>query len=69
LESLSRFAAMVSSAILALAGILVLAGSGAASATAIVGAGLSLLLVLATFHPWFLAAVAIDVSILVIALS
>jgi hypothetical protein len=66
---LSRMAAVVSCAILALAGILVLAGSEAASAAAVVGAGLSLLLVLATFHPWFLAAVAIDVTIIVIASS
>jgi hypothetical protein len=49
--------------------VLVLAGAQAGAALAVVGAVVSLTLVLLTFHPWLLGAVAIDVAIVVVALT
>jgi hypothetical protein len=54
---------------LAGSGVLVLAGAQAGAALAVVGAVVSLTLVLLTFHPWLLGAVAIDVAIVVLALT
>jgi hypothetical protein len=68
-EALSRAAAVVACAVLVLAGILVLVGADPGAALAAIGAGLSLLLVLVTFHAWFIAAVAINIGIIVIALA
>jgi hypothetical protein len=61
--------ALIACAVLVVAGVLVLAGAGAAAVIAAIGAAISLLLVLVTFHPWFLAAVAINVAIIVIAVT
>ncbi len=55
--------------LLAGSGVLVLAGAQAGAALAVVGAVVSLTLVLLTFHPWLLGAVAIDVAIVVVALT
>lgn len=68
-EALSRALAVAASALFVLAGALVLAGAGAGAGVAIAGAAISLLLVLLTFHPWFLAAVAINIGVIVIALG
>ena len=68
-EALSRAAAVIACGILVIAGILVLAGAGAGAALAAIGAALSLLLVVITFHPWFTVAVGINVAIIVIASS
>jgi hypothetical protein len=56
-------------ALLALAGVLVITGADAGAAPAVAGAVVSLALVLLTFHPWLLGAVAIDVAIAVVALT
>jgi hypothetical protein len=61
--------AVAACVILAVAGVLVLVGAGTGAVFAIIGAGVSLVLVLLTFHPWFLGAVAIDVGIAVVAVT
>jgi len=63
----ARVLAVVAGGLLAVAGILVLAGTGAGLAVA--GAAVSLALVALTFHPWLLGAVAIDVMIAAVALT
>lgn len=65
----SRPIALIAAAVLVVAGVLVLAGAGAGAVIAAIGAAISLLLVILTFHPWFLAAVAINVAIIVIAVT
>jgi len=67
--ALSRAAAVIACGILVISGVLVLADVGPGAVLAATGAGLSLLLVLITFHAWFIAAVGIDVAIIVIALA
>lgn len=59
--------AITAAGLLVAAGILVLSGAGPGAPIAAAGAGGSLTLVLLTFHPWFLAAIAINVAILVVA--
>ena len=68
-RTISRVAAVIACGVLVLSGILVLAGAGAGSAVAAIGAALSLALVLITFHLWFIAAVAINIAIIVVALT
>lgn len=63
----SRGMALIACAVLVVAGVLVLVGASAGALMAATGAAISLLLVLVTFHPWFIAAVAINVAIVVIA--
>ena len=63
----ARALAVAAGALFALAGVLVLAEGGAA--LAVTGAAVSLALVLLTFHPWLLGAVAIDVAVTVVALT
>jgi hypothetical protein len=63
----SRVLAVAAATLLVVAGAMVIGGGGGALAAA--GAGLSLVLVLITFHPWFIAAVGIDIAILIVALS
>jgi hypothetical protein len=65
----ARALAVMAGALLALAGVLVVAGADAGAALAVAGAVVSLALVLLTFHPWLLGAVAIDVAIAVVALT
>jgi hypothetical protein len=65
----ARGLAVAAGALLALAGVLVLAGADAGGALAVAGAAVSLALVVLTFHPWLLGAVAIDVAIAVVALT
>lgn len=65
----SRAVAVIACALLIVAGVLVLAGADVGAVMAAIGAGLSLLLVLITFHPWFIAAVGINISIIVIAVA
>jgi hypothetical protein len=67
LAGLSRALAVIAAVLLAAAGILVLSGAEEGAGVAIAGAAASLLLILLTFHPWFLAAIAIDVAIVVVA--
>ena len=55
--------------IFVVAGILVLAGADVGAAMAVAGAGISLFLVFLTFNPWLLGAVAIDIAIVILALS
>jgi hypothetical protein len=65
----SRVLAAVACALLVLAGVLVLAGAGAGGGVAVAGAAVSLVLVFLTFHPWFAAAVAINIAIIIVALA
>ena len=65
----ARALAVAAGALFALAGVLVLAGADAGAALAVAGAAVSLALVLLTFHPWLLGAVAIDVAVTVVALT
>ena len=65
----ARALAVAAGALFALAGVLVLGGANAGAALAVAGAAVSLALVLLTFHPWLLGAVAIDVAIAVVALT
>jgi hypothetical protein len=65
----ARGLAVAAAGLLALAGVLVLAGGDARAALAVAGAAVSLALVLLTFHPWLLGAVAIDVAIAAVALT
>jgi len=65
----ARGLAVAAGALLAFAGELVLAGADAGGALVVAGAAVSLALVVLTFHPWLLAAVAIDVAIAVVALT
>ena len=68
-RGIARALAAVTAALFGAAGILVMLGAGSAAGLAVVGAMASLALVLLTFHPWLLGAVAIDVAIAVIALK
>lgn len=63
----SRLLAVVAAILLMVAGVLVLGGEGAAVAAA--GAAVSLLLIAITFNVWLLAAVAINVAIIVLAVA
>jgi hypothetical protein len=65
----ARALAVTAGALLALAGVLVIAGADAGAAPAVAGVVVSLALVLLTFHPWLLGAVAIHVAIAVVALT
>jgi fatty acid desaturase len=65
----ARALAAATAALFGAAGILVMLGAGSAAGLAVVGALASLVLVLLTFHPWLLGAVAIDVAIAVVALK
>ena len=65
----SRALAIVACALLVVAGALVLSGAELGPPLAIAGAGVSLALTVATFHLWFIAAVAINVAIIVVALG
>ena len=65
----ARAVAATAAALLSVAGILVLAGAGAGTDLAVVGATVSVALVGLTFHPWLLGAVAIDVAVAVVALT
>jgi hypothetical protein len=65
----ARTLALAACSLLVGSGVLVLAGAQAGAALAVVGAVVSLTLVLLTFHPWLLGAVAIDVAIVVLALT
>jgi hypothetical protein len=66
---LSRVLAVLACVILVVAGILVIVGTGAGAALAVAGAAASLALVLLTFHPWLVFAIAINVAIVVIAIT
>jgi hypothetical protein len=68
-RALTRALAIAACVVLAIGGVLVLVGAGVGAAVATVGAVISLALVLLTFHPWLLGAVAIDVAIFVVALT
>jgi hypothetical protein len=65
----SRSLAVAASLLFGVAGILVLAGAASGAGVAVGCAAASLVLVLLTFHPWFIAAIAINVAIIVIALA
>lgn len=65
----SRALAILACLLLVAAGALVLLGAGLGPPVAVAGAASSLVLVLLTFHPWFIAAVAINVAIIVVALA
>jgi len=65
----SRGLAVTASVLLVASGILVLAGADAGAGVAVAGAAVSLALVVLTFHPWFIAAVAINLAIIVVALA
>jgi hypothetical protein len=64
----SSMLAALACALFVIAGVLVLAGAGVGATLAVVGAAVSLVLVLLTFHPWFLFATVIDIAIIEIAL-
>jgi uncharacterized membrane protein YphA (DoxX/SURF4 family) len=64
---LATVLAILACVLLAVAGVLVLAGAGAD--LAIAGAAVSLVLVLLTFHRWLSFGVVIDVAIIAIALA
>jgi hypothetical protein len=68
-ETPSRNLAVAASLLFVVAGILVLAGAASGAGVAVGAAAVSLVLVLLTFHPWFIAALAINVTIIVIALA
>jgi hypothetical protein len=61
----ARTAAILACALLVVAGLVAAVGGSAAAHLAAVGAGVSLVLALATYHPWLTAAVVIDAAILV----
>ena len=61
--------AICSFVLLVLAGALVVSGAEAGPGVAAAGAAVSLALVLLTFHVWFIAAVAINVAIIVVAVA
>lgn len=67
--ALSRALAVLACALFVSAGMLVLGAAGPAAVLAVAGAIVSLLLVLLTFHRWFLLAVAINIAIIVIAVG
>jgi hypothetical protein len=67
--ALVRTLAVAACVLFVIAGVLVLSDADLASAMAVAGAVVSLLLVGLTFNPWFLAAIAINVAIIVIALA
>ena len=64
----ARALAVAAGALFALAGVLA-RRSGRGAALAVTGAAVSFALVLLTFHPWLLGALAIDVAIAVVALT
>ena len=65
----ARGLAIAAGALFVLAGVLVLTGAPSCAAAAVAGAAVSLALVVLTFHPWLLGAVAIDAAIAVVALT
>lgn len=65
----ARVLAVCASFLFVLAGILVLAGAALGAGLAVAGAAVSLGLVLLTFQPWFIAPLAINAAIIVIALA
>lgn len=67
--AVARPLALLACTVLALSGVLVLAGSGAAAKAAIAGASVSLALVVLTFHPWLAGALAIDLAIAAVAIA
>ena len=67
--ALARLLAVTSCLLLVPAGILLLGHANLAVVFSVAGATVSLLLVLVTFHPWLSFAVAINVAIIVVALS
>jgi len=67
-RALTRTLAIAACVLFVAAGVLVLAGGGLGAGLAVAGTAVSLLLVLLTFHPWLLGAVAIDLGIAVVAL-
>jgi uncharacterized membrane protein YphA (DoxX/SURF4 family) len=64
----ARALALAACVLFVVAGLLLLIGVGPVPIVAIVASGVSLGLVVLTFSPWLLAAVAIDVMIVVVAL-
>lgn len=67
--ALVRQLAFTACALFVIAGILVFSDADLGAGVAVAGAAVSLLLVLLTFNPWFLAAIAINVAIIMIALA
>lgn len=65
----ARGLAIAACVLLAAGGLLVLAGDPGGAALAAAGAAISLTLVVLTFHPWLLGAVAIDLAIVAVALT
>jgi hypothetical protein len=68
-ETTSRSLAVAASLLFVVAGILVLTGAASGASVAVGAASVSLVLVFLIFHPWFVAAIAINVAIVVIALA
>jgi hypothetical protein len=66
--ALSRLLAILATVLFVLSGILVLVGAAAGAPVAIAGALVSLVLVVLTFHRWFIAALAINAGIIAVAL-
>jgi len=64
--SLTRALAMICCVLFVMAGILVLAGAGVGATLAAAAAAISLLLVLVAFNPWLLAAIAVNLAIIVV---
>jgi hypothetical protein len=64
-----RALAVLAFALFLPAGMLVLSGSRPGAVLAVAGATVSLLLVVLTFHRWFVFAVAINIAIIVIAVG
>jgi hypothetical protein len=67
--SLSRALAVVACVLFILAGILVIAGAELGAALAVAGSAVSRALVLLTFNRWFVFAIAINVAIVVVAIT
>ena len=65
--ALTRILAVVAAGLLIAGGVLALGGGGAALAAA--AAAVSLLLIAITFNAWLIAAVAIDVTIIAVAVA
>lgn len=68
-RSLVRTLAIAACAVFVLAGVLVIAAADVGATLALVGAAISLALVLLTFNRWFVFAVAINAAIIAIALG
>jgi hypothetical protein len=68
-RQLTRALAVTACVVLVTAGVLVLTGAGLGAGLAVTGAAVSLAVVLLSFHPWLLGAVAIDVAIAIVALT